>query len=178
MNKKTLSVGGGMLLLLLTLSLSSAYANHGRGGHGKDGGFEKMFFMKAHSILDKKQELGLTEDKVEAVKTLKLETQKALIKQNAEIEVLALEIQSKLHEYPVDAEAVKKLVSQKYDLKKAQAEGLVDAVAKLKGTLSKEQYDKLIQLWEESSSLRFRRSGRTPNRLLLAIRALLPLWCS
>ena len=72
-----------------------------------------------------------------------------LIKQNAEIEVLALDIESKMHDYQIDADAVKKLVAQKYELKKAQAQGLVEAIAKLKGNLTKDQYAKLKQMWEE-----------------------------
>ena len=42
-----------------------------------------------------------------------------------------------------------KLVDQKYDLKKAKTKTLVDAIAKLKGTLTKEQYDKLKEIIEK-----------------------------
>ncbi len=150
MNKKSLTVCGGALLLFLAISLSHAYAHHEGDGRGTGGGgFEGMFFGKAHFILEKKQELGLTEEKVAAIKNLKLETKKMLIKQDAEIQILSLDVMAKLHEDPMDVEALSKLVAQKYELKKTEAQSLVGAIAKLKGTLTKEQTEKLHQLWEE-----------------------------
>ena len=73
-----------------------------------------------------------------------------LIRQNAEIQVTDLDLMAKLHDYPVDVEAVNKLVEQKYGLQKVEAENLVEAIAKLKSTLTKDQYDKLHTLWEDS----------------------------
>ena len=73
-----------------------------------------------------------------------------LIKQEADIQILSLDIMAKLHEYPVDVEAVNKTIDQKYDLKKAKAKNLVEAFAKLKGTLTSEQYDKLKSIWKSN----------------------------
>ena len=94
------------------------------------------------------EELGLSEDKVDAIKNLKLETEKVLIKQNAEIEVVGIDMMAELHRYPVDVDKVNKLVDRKYELKKAEAKSLVEAIAKLKGALTKDQYDKLHKLLE------------------------------
>ncbi len=161
MNKKTLTTCGAVVLLGLTISLSNAYAHHEHSGYGGGGeGFERMFFMKSHFILEKKQDLGLSDDKVEAIKNLKLETQKMLIKQEAEIQVLGLDIMAKLHDYPVDAEALNKQVAQQYELKKAEAQSLVEAIAKLKGTLTKDQNDKMHQLWEAGEKNEHHRESR------------------
>ncbi len=148
MKKKYLIACTGVLFLVLTMSLSKAYANHGHHESGFGDGLDGMFFMKAHAILENHDELGLSEDAVKAIKSLKLETKKALIRQDAEIEVVDLDIKTKLHDYPVEVEAVDKLVDQKYELKKAKAKNLVEALAKLKGALTKDQYDKLHKLWE------------------------------
>lgn len=163
MKKRTLITGLGVLALVLALSLTNAYAMHGKEGsmHGgkghsgcmmsgeKGGELEGMFFMKAHVILKNSEELGLTEEKVAAIKQLVLETKKSLIKQNAEIEVAGLDFMAKLHENPIDTAVVDKLVDQKYELKKAKTKSLVQALATLKGSLEKEQYDKLRQLWKK-----------------------------
>ena len=148
MKKKYLIACVSILFLVMTVSLSKAYANHGHHGFGYGDGLDGMFFMKAHFILKNGEELGLSEDKVKAIKNLKLETKKMLIKQDAEVEIVRLDIMAKLHDYPVDVDQVNKLVDQKYELKKAKTKNLVEAIAKLKGTLTKDQYDKLHKLWE------------------------------
>ncbi len=135
------------------LTLSSAYAGHGDGGCGKrDGcggdGFGQKFFMKAHFILEHAQELGLTQAKVDEIHRWKMEAKKKLIKQQAEIDVLALDIKSKLMQTPMDADGIKGLLDQKYDLLKAQSKESVDALAKLKNSLTPEQHAKLKALWQ------------------------------
>ncbi len=150
MNKKLGMMSGGVLLLALTISLSNAYAHEGHFRHDAgDGAFEGMFFRKSHFMLERKQDLGLTGDKVETIKNLMLETEKMLIKKDAEIQILSLEMKAQLHDYPVKVETVNKMVEQQYQLKKEEAQSLVGAIAQLKGTLTKEQNDKLHQLWEE-----------------------------
>ncbi|MFA6600979.1 MAG: hypothetical protein WCU74_08220 [Candidatus Omnitrophota bacterium] len=107
--------------------------------------------MKAHFMMENAQELGLTDDKVEEIRKLKFETKKALVRQNAEIEVLGLDIMEKLHQDAIDVEAVNKLVDQKYELEKAQAKSLVGVLAKLKSQLSPEQAVKMRELWKSGS---------------------------
>jgi hypothetical protein len=108
---------------------------------------EKMLFYKAHFILGNQEELGLSEDQVKTIKSLKLETKKSLLRQNVEIEVLALDIKAKLWEHPIDREGINKLIDQKYELKKAKAKSLIDAFAKLKATLTEEQMKKGKEIW-------------------------------
>lgn len=148
MNRKILAISIGLLLAAMTMPLADAYANHGRPGYGKRGGMDQMLFGKAHFILGNRAELGLTDEKVEAIKALKLETEKALIKQNAEIKVVCLDIKAALHAAPTDVKAVNALIDQKYELKKAKAKSLVEAVAKLKSLLTKEQTEKLHTLFK------------------------------
>lgn len=167
MKKKTLIMSVIMLFAVLSLALPAVYANHGGGngggkscpmmsagkcgaggGYQKGGGLDKMFFMKSHFILENREELGLTDDNVKAIESLKTDTLKSLIRQNADIAVVCIDIKTALHQYPIDTAAVNKLVDQKYDLKKAKTKTLVDAIAKLKGTLTKEQYDKLKEIWQ------------------------------
>ena len=110
-------------------------------------GLDEMLFHKAHFILTNQQEIGLSEDQVKTIKSLKLETKKSLLRQNVEIEVLALDIKAKLWEHPLDQESINKLIDQKYELKKAKAKSLVDAYAKLRATLTEEQMKKGKEIW-------------------------------
>ena len=78
-----------------------------------------------------------------------METKKSLIRQNAEIEIAGMDLGSKLHAYPLDVDAANKLVDQKYELQKAADKIVIDALAKLKAQLSKDQYETMHSLWEQ-----------------------------
>ena len=154
MNKKILIGCLSVLVLGATISLSNAYAHGARGFNqggycgGGDEGLAGMFFMKAHFILENKEALGLAEEKAEAIKQLKLETKKAMIRQNADLEIVSLDIMTELHAYPVDVKALNALLDRQYDLKKAEAKNMVVAIAKLKETLTPDQYAKMRSLWQ------------------------------
>lgn len=156
-NKKRLMAGFGMLVLSMTLALSLSYADHG-GKYGK-ADLESKFYKKIYMIEKNQAELGLPDDKLEVLKKLSLETKKAVIKQDAEIEVIALDIKQKLYENPVDIEGTNKLVDQKYDLKKAKAKTLVEAFAKVKSTLSKDQWAKLKELHKDKAKFHDKMCG-------------------
>lgn len=150
--KRTIAkVGIASLLLMLALSFAQVYANefHKGKGEGGPGDLEDVFFAKARMIQENQKELGLTADKIEAIKKLEIETQKAIVKQDADIQIASIDLMAKLHEYPIDVNTADKLIDQQYDLKKTKAKELVDAIAKLKGSLTREQYDMLKQLWKE-----------------------------
>lgn len=134
------------LLLVFACSYSQAYANE---HYQKKDDMEGMFFKKIHAVEENQEELGLTEDKIQAIKKLKIETEKNLVKQDADIKIASIDLTAKMQEYPIDVTAVDKLIDQKYELKKSRAKDLVDAIAKVKGSLTKEQYDKLCQIWKE-----------------------------
>ena len=110
---------------------------------------EDKFFKKAGMILSNKEELGLSDEQVNKVKELKMNTKKDLIRKDAEIEILALEIKSEMWKDPADTVAVNKLVDKKYDLKKETTKALVAGCAALKDVLTKDQKAKLKELWKK-----------------------------
>ncbi|MGD9014843.1 MAG: hypothetical protein PVI33_02315 [Candidatus Omnitrophota bacterium] len=151
MRKKLTVVALVALVTILTVAVvtSSAY----EGGHGKSKGhYEKskdMVVMKAYMILKNQDELGLSDDQITKVKDLKLQYKKDTIKQDAEIEIIALDIKSKMYEESVDLEAINALIDQKYELKKAKAKSLVAAYTQLKSILTEKQLDQLKELYKE-----------------------------
>ncbi len=148
----------GIMLLaavLLTSPLAFAGGGHGGGSCSRCGGgwgmkqddFKSKFFFKAHMLLESGKELGLSEDQLKAIRDLKIDVKKSLIRQEAEIDVLKLEIMNQMYQEKVDAAAVNKLIDEKYELKKAKTKGIVDALLKLKGMLSAEQLAKAKELY-------------------------------
>ena len=156
LNRKLIMLISVTLALMFAFSLSAANAYDydkgkscfkGREYHQK--GLDDKFEYKASLFLGKKEELGLSDEQVEAIKELKLKVSKDLIMKEAEIEVIGLDIKTAVHKDSVDLEAINGLIDKKYEIKKAKAKLLVKSYAELKGILTKAQKDKLKNLWKE-----------------------------
>ena len=136
-------------------------SSHGKGGkadHGKE--LDKMLLMKAHMALKNQEELALTDEQAGKIKALKTETKKALIKQDADIQVVKVDMKAALWEDAIDTEAVGKLIDKKYEMKKAKAKTIVGAMAEFKKILTEEQMDKLQEICEaRKEEFKARKSG-------------------
>jgi len=104
------------------------------------------FFCTAHSILENKSELGLSDEVFRKVKDLKISTKKDLIKAGAEIEISALDIMAKMWEDSADITEINKLIDKKYTLKKESMKLLVSAFLSLRKMVSKDQLHKLCAI--------------------------------
>ena len=109
-------------------------------------GHHEMFLQKAHLALAKAKELGLSDDQVSKIKDLTYNLKKSLIKEDADIKSLGLDIRTAITKDTVDTNAVNSLIDQKYTLKATKAKEAVQACANLKKILSKDQYDKLKEM--------------------------------
>jgi len=146
-----------MICLVLTVSVAltgtpSAFAgSHGgkRCGYAKKDGLEEKFMYKAHKIMKNSDELGLSDEQVDSLRALKVAAKKNWIRQNAEIEAIAVDIKAGLYENPVDAAALHRLIDQKYELKKQKSKDLITAYAQLKAMLTEEQWKTLKDLWKK-----------------------------
>lgn len=168
MKSKTLIAGLTAVVVVTGLSLSSVDAYEGRGSFRKpgagcdsDGGFAQKFMKKAHFVMEHADELGLDKAKVEAVRNLKMETKKSKIRQDAEIEIVDVEIKTKMYADPIDVEAVNLLIDQQYELKKSQAKSMVEALAKLKGMLTPEQIENMRKLWKAGEKREWDERGKS-----------------
>lgn len=113
--------------------------------------FEHCLSKAPCFALMNKKELALTEEQEGKIKQLCTETQKQHIKLEADIDVVCIDIKSKLFENPINTADVNKLLDQKYELKKKEAKNLVQTLVSLKGILTPEQVDKLKELKKNCS---------------------------
>jgi Spy/CpxP family protein refolding chaperone len=143
-----------IVLLVAVAALISApvaEADHGgkdKGGYGssKGDGLEGKFCSQARGILKGRDELALTDKQVDQIRALVAETKKGLIKQDADIKTLKVEIDTLMWESPFDVENVNVLIAEKYDLKEKKAKYIVSAHDKLFKLLTKEQQEKANKL--------------------------------
>jgi hypothetical protein len=146
MNKKVLIASLLAIALVLNATAFEAWAY---GGCKQKKGLGDKFFCKAHMILKKKEELGLSDKQVKKIKDLKIKTKKDLIRKKAEIDIIALDIKVAMHGEKINTATVNKLIDRKYNLKKEKAKSLVGAYAMLKGMLTSGQKDKLKAIWKK-----------------------------
>ncbi|MBU1925674.1 MAG: hypothetical protein KKB82_07125, partial [Candidatus Omnitrophica bacterium] len=102
-------------LLMFGFAAANIYAFDGMNkGKMEKMDMEEKFFYKAHLILSGQEELGITDDQAKKIKELKTNTKKDLIRKNAEIEILGMDIKSAMYEDVIDTKAVNKLIDKKY----------------------------------------------------------------
>ena len=145
-----------IVALFLCVSTTGVYAyggdKPGKGCHGKCSGhhwdLESKFMNKVSLIIRNGDELGLSDDQKAKIKALKLSAKKHLISKKADIEIIGLDIKALMWEDTINTEEINKLIDKKYELKKEKAKALIGAYAALKGTLTKEQMEKLKELYK------------------------------
>ena len=115
---------------------------------------EEKVFKKIHVIMKNKDALKLSEDQITQIKKQKVDAKKDFIRKKAEIEVISVDIKSKLWDETIDVSGINKLVDQKYDLKKEKTKSLIAAYAELKKILSEEQKEKLEELMHHTDRIK------------------------
>ncbi|MFH1836752.1 MAG: Spy/CpxP family protein refolding chaperone [Candidatus Omnitrophota bacterium] len=142
MGKKILVL---VMVLGLCLSAQAVYAEQGKGmGHEKS--LDEKIVCKAGMILTNKEDLGLSEEQAAKVKEIKVAVKKEVIRKDAEIEILKIDIMADMYADTINVEVVNALVDKKYDLKKAKAKYLVKAYADVGNVLTAEQKKSLKEL--------------------------------
>ena len=137
----------------LTLVSSAVFAYGGNRGWFKHEsmwskkGHDGIFFRKAHLILVNAADLNLTDDQVSKIKTLEYGVKKSLIKENADIKSLILDIREAIRKDETDLTAVNSLIDQEYAVKAQKSKESVEACANLKKVLTKDQEKKLKDIW-------------------------------
>lgn len=118
--------------------------------------FEDKFSRKIHSIISNSDEIGLSAEQLEKIHALKYGVKKNIIKNNAEIDILALDIKEALGKDDIDTGAVNSLIDKKYAIKAQKTKEIVAACANLKTILTKEQQDKMKEMCSKMSKYKMK----------------------
>lgn len=105
------------------------------------------FFKKASFFLDNKDEIGLSEDQVKAIRALWGEVKRSSIRAKADMEVWTLDLMDKLSEPTVDTVAVGAMIDQGMAGFSSGAKATVDKYVQLKAVLSEAQMAKAKEIW-------------------------------
>ena len=143
---------------ILVVGLVAGCAGHGHATRwGKHGGWygksssqqslHHLFVKKSHMILHHRTALSLSDEQVDAIKTLKRETDKTVITQKADAAIIAIDLMAALKADEVDSRRVNQLIDKQYAIKGEKAKTYADAYTQLKNTLSSSQKQQLKALW-------------------------------
>jgi len=124
--------------------------SHGECGKGAGGcPIVEKFMKKAYFFLDNQAEIGLTEEQVSKIKTMKMDMKKTMIRNKAEQQIFMLDMKSKLSEPALDVEGMNAMIDQAMAGMAAGAKGTVAALAELKSVLTEEQMTKAKEIWKK-----------------------------
>jgi hypothetical protein len=121
---------------------------HGK-GDAKMGGIEETFSQKIHFIMSKSEEMGLSAEQSEKIHALKYSVKKSIIKNDAEIDTLALDIKEALGKDNIDIGVVNSFIDKKYAIKAQKTKDIVAACANLKTILTKDQQNKMKEMYSK-----------------------------
>lgn len=111
-----------------------------------------------------KKRLGLTDEQMEKLDAIRLETDKLNIKIRAEVEITERELQHELKQDEIDKAKVDKLVAKLADLHGQMLRTRIDSLLKTKEILTPEQYKKFVDrlhLWKQ---MKDRGPGGVPGK--------------
>ncbi len=142
----------GLILILMFLMVMPGVglANHGgHHGEGSEGGFalEDMYFGKVYFLFKNKAELGLTEEQMEQIKTIKFDVQRATIDAEAKKDLAMLDMVQELHKDQPDVKKLNSVIDQKYAVKTNLAKTVVQSILNTKSILTAEQQAKAKELY-------------------------------
>ncbi|NQT22406.1 MAG: hypothetical protein HQ579_03090 [Candidatus Omnitrophica bacterium] len=149
MSKRTILVSVLSCLLILGVAMPELCLGYHGGSKGK-GDLESKVSHKAKKILMNKDELGLSADQIKKVNSLNKKVRKDLIKKNAEIDMLKVDIKEQMCADPADKAVLTQLIEKKYDLKKEKSVYLAHSYIDLKNVLNEEQKAKMKDIYRKS----------------------------
>lgn len=124
------------------------------GGHGEEEypcPIINKIMKKAHFLLENWEEIGLSPEQVDTIKALKLQAKKSMIRGGADMEIMMLDMKSKLSEDVLDVEGLNAMIDEGMAQMTQSAKAGVDTYAKLKAVLTPEQVEKAKAIWSKKN---------------------------
>jgi hypothetical protein len=156
MNKKTSGILLFLTCYLVMFALPVAFASdHKKCGECRQS-LDSKILRKLHLAIENQDELEASDSQIEKIKKLKTALKKDLIQRKAEIELIGVDMKSKLCTDDINRKEIHQLIDRKYELKKAKAKSLVEAMIELEKILKDEQEEKLKSIMRHSRRMQHR----------------------
>lgn len=110
-------------------------------------GLDDMLMFKMHFIMMNADEIGITDEQVKKIEAMKVDAKKGIVKNESDIEMLAIDIKSELSKEDINLNTVNTLLDRNYLIKAQIAKDSAVAYVNLKKTLTSEQQKKMKDLW-------------------------------
>ena len=156
MKRKT---GGTIFFLaccMVIFALTMAYAGDDRKCEKCAHSFDRKVLKRIHLVIENQDALEASDSQIEKLKELKMRLKKDLIQRKAAIDLIGVDIKSKLWADDIDRKDINELIDRKYELKKAKAKSVVEAWIELKDILKDEQEAKLKDIMQHSRRMQHR----------------------
>jgi len=156
MNQRT---GGTVFFLacyLAMFALPMAYAGDDQKCGKCRQGLDSKVIKRIHLAIENQDELKASDSQIEKIRELKIALKKDLIQRKAAIDLIGVDIKNKLWADDIDKNEINELIDRKYELKKAKAKSLVEALIELKDILNDEQEEKLKDILQHSRRMQHR----------------------
>ena len=109
----------------------------------------QKIMKKAHFFLENKDEMGLSEEQVTKIKTIKMDAKKSAIHMGADMQIFEMDLKSKLDESNMDVEGIDAMIDESMAGMSKSAKGSVQAYADLKAILTDDQMAKAKEIWKK-----------------------------
>ena len=104
---------------------------------------------KAHFYLENWEEIGLSEEQVDSIKGIKLWFKKQMVRGQADMEIMMLDMKAKLGEENIDVEGLNAMIDEGMAGMAKSAKASVEAYAKLRAILTPDQIAKAKEIWKK-----------------------------
>jgi hypothetical protein len=141
-------------LVMFALPVATA-ADHQKCGKCQ-GGLDRKLLKKLHLAIENQDELEASDSQIKKIKELKIALKKDLIRRKAEIDLIGVDMKSKLCADEINEKEINQLIDRKHELKKAKTRSLVQALIRLKKILKDDQEEKLRSIMHHSRSMQRR----------------------
>jgi hypothetical protein len=145
-------------MLMALLATGTAWAGHGneqcpmKGHDCSDKGecpIMAKTVKKASFFLDNKETIGLSEDQVAQIQSIKMDAEKSQIRHVAEMQIMMLDMEARMHQEPLDVEGFNSYMDKGAGMMAEGGKQSFAAYAKLKSILTSEQMTKAKAVWNK-----------------------------
>ena len=138
---------GPIFLLIFLMVAGYAYAGPGhRGVAAYPEEMESRFYRTVQLVIDNGKELGLSDEQTAKLKKLSTDVQKEMIRRDAGIKTLKVEIDTFMWESPFDQDSINNLVAERHHLEHEKDVYILSSFTKLNNILNEEQRSKVNDL--------------------------------